>query len=183
MNSISLRIAYPIIITGLFIIVVIIAATYQILDTNFYIVLIPLTAFLFLFGFAIGQKFAGPVKELLKDADYLSQGHHKIRFYPQNKDELGQLAKVLNKIAEEFEDGKSKIETLDTQVKLRTKTLEEIIGVLEQKIKNRTFECQRAIDELEKNKLQMQLKDQEIVNLKNQITELSVKGTKSKKKK
>ena len=109
MASVSLKVAYPIIITGLFIIVVFIATAYQILDYNFYIVLVPLTVFLFLFGFAIGQKFALPVKELLKDADYLSKGNHKIRFYSENKDEFGQLAKVLNRVAEEFEDGRSKI--------------------------------------------------------------------------
>ena len=104
MYSISLKIAYPIIITGLFILVVFVAATYQILDYNFYIILIPLTAFLFLFGFATGQKFASPVKELLKDADYLSKGNLKVRFNLKDRDELGQLAKVFNKIAEDFEE-------------------------------------------------------------------------------
>jgi len=183
MPSVSLKIAYPIIITGLFIIVVFIAATYQILDANFYIVLIPLTAFLFLFGFAIGQKFALPVKELLKDADYLSKGNHSIRFYSEDKDELGQLAKTLNTIAEEFEDGKSKIETLDTQVKLRTKTLEEIISVLEQKIKNRASESQATIKELEAMQVQLTLKDAEIADLKNQMTELTTRGGKKKNKK
>src|SRR3989338_7686439 len=173
MASVSLKVAYPIIITGLFIIVVFIATAYQILDYNFYIVLVPLTVFLFLFGFAIGQKFALPVKELLKDADYLSKGNHKIRFYSENKDEFGQLAKVLNRVAEEFEDGRSKIETLDTQVKLRTKTLEEIISVLEQKVKNRTLEGQIMSKDLEKIQLQLELKNTEIISLKNQIAELS----------
>src|SRR3989344_5707078 len=175
MIGISLRVAYSIIITGLFIMVIFIAANYQFLDNNFYIVLIPLTAFLFLFGFAMGQKFATPVKELLKDADYLSKGNLKVRFYQKDKDELGQLAKVLNKIAEEFEQSKSEIKTLDDKVKLRTKILEEIIAVLERKIKNRTSEFQKATDDLEKAQTQLRFKNEEITQLKNQITELTSK--------
>jgi len=181
MSSISLKIAYPIIITGLFIIVVFIAATYQILDANFYIILIPLTAFLFLFGFAAGQKFALPVRELLKDADYLSKGNLKVRFNPKDRDELGQLAKVFNKVAEEFEQSKSEIETLDTKVKLRTETLEGIINVLEQKIKNRTLESQRTVEDLEKAQIQLELKDKEITDLKNQAANLKATRTRRKK--
>lgn len=180
MSSISLKIAYPIIITGLFIIVIFIAATYQILDANFYIILIPLTAFLFLFGFATGQRFASPVKELLKDADYLSKGNVKVRFYPEGRDELGQLAKIFNKLAEEFEKNKSEVKTLDTKVKLRTQTLEGIINVLEQKVKNRTAEFQRAAEDLERNQVQLKSKDMEIADLKNQVAELVSKKNKKK---
>ena len=180
MSSISLKIAYPIIITGLFVIVVFVAANYQTLDYNFYIILIPLTAFLFLFGFAIGQKFAVPVKELLKDADYLSKGNVSVRFSQRDKDELGQLAKVFNKVAEKFEESRSEVETLDTKVKLRTQTLEGIINILEQKIKNRALEFQRAVDDLERSQVQSKLKDVEIKDLNNQVAGLSAKKTKKK---
>ena len=173
MPSVSSKIAYSIIITGLFIIVVFIAATYEILNSNFYIVLIPLTAFLLLFGFAIGQKFALPVKELLKDADYLSRGNIKIRFSQKDRDELGQLAKVFNRVAEKFEESRSEVETLDTKVKLRTQTLEGIINILEQKVKNMTMEFQKAVGDLERVQSQIKLKDEEIKGLRTQISELS----------
>jgi len=163
MSSVSLKVAYSIIITGLFIIVVFVAANYEVLAYNFYIVLIPLTAFLFLFGFAMGQKFSLPVKELLKDADYLSKGNVNVRFLSKDQDELGQLAKVFNKIAEGFEKSKSEVEALDTKVKLRTQTLEEIIKVLEQKVKNRTLEFQGTLDKLEQTQVQLGLRDAEIV--------------------
>ncbi len=180
MSSISSKIAFPIIITGLFIIVVFMASTYQTLDSNFYIVLIPLTAFLFLFGFAIGQKLATPVKNLLKDVDYLSKGNLKVRFSPEGQDELGQLARAFNKVAEEFEKSNSEIKTLDTKIKLRTKTLEEIISILEQKIKNRTLEFQNAVDDLEITQVQLKSKDTEIADLKNQIVGLSTKKSRKK---
>mgnify|MGYP001599183132 FL=1 len=183
MSSVSLKIAYSIIITGLFIIVVFVAANYEVLAYNFYIVLIPLTAFLFLFGFAMGQRFSLPVKELLKDADYLSKGNVNVRFSSKDQDELGQLAKVFNKIAEGFEKNKSEIETLDTKVRLRTQTLEEIIKVLEQKVKNRTIEFQSALDELEKNKVQLNLKNIEIMDLNKKITELTATPKRKSSKK
>lgn len=168
MTKISLKIAYPIIITGLFIMVVFVSVTYDILSPNFYLVLIPLTAFLFLFGFAIGQRFASPVKEILKEADYLSKGNFKTRVSIDNNDELGQLAQIFNRIAEEFERSKSTIGSLDMKVKLRTKTLEEIIVVLEKKIKNRNAEFQRVVEDLERTKSQVAVRDQEIADLKKQ---------------
>lgn len=148
--------------------VVFLSVTYEILTPNFYLVLIPLTAFLFLFGFAIGQRFATPVKEILKEADYLSKGNFKTRILLDNNDELGQLAQIFNRIAEEFERSKNTIGSLDTKVKLRTKTLEEIIVVLEQKIKNRNAEFQRIAEDLEKTRAQVAARDQEIADLKKQ---------------
>lgn len=188
MANISLKIAYPIIIAGLFIMVSFIALNYQSLSFNFYIVLSLLIAYIFLFGFAIGQNFASPVKKLLKRADDLSRGDLKSRFYFQSKDELGELAKVFNKIAEDFEQSKYKNETadrlVDIKVKARTEALEEVINALEQKVKNRTLELERISTELEKFKNQPNIvKDEEISDLKNQMQELKKEmGGRSAKK-
>lgn len=167
MSRISLKIAYPIIITGLFVIVVFLSVTYDIIDPNFYIVLVPLTAFLFLFGFAIGQRFAVPVKKLLKEADYITKGDLKKRFALENHDELGDLAKYLNEIAEEMQENKSKIGSLGEQVKLRTKTLEEIILVLEQKVKNRNAEFKKVVDQLDKTQKLLAIREKELLMLNN----------------
>lgn len=154
MPTLSFKIAYPIIIGGLFIIVVFIALNYQDLSSSFYIILVLLVAYIFLFGFATGQNFAGPVRGLLQKAEDLSKGNLKSRFYPQSKDELGELARVFNKIAEEFEQSKSEAETLeksvDIKVKARTQSLEETISALEQKVKNRTLELQRLVADSDK---------------------------------
>ena len=56
MSTISRKIAYAVILVGLFSTIVFIAATYQNLDANFYIVLIPLTAFILLFGLRVGVR-------------------------------------------------------------------------------------------------------------------------------
>lgn len=154
MPRLSFKIAYPIIIAGLFIIVVFIALNYEDLNASFYIILILLVAYIFLFGFATGQNFATPVRRLLQKADDLSKGNLKSRFYEQGKDEFGELGRAFNKIAEEFEESKSQAATLeksvDIKVKARTQSLEETISALEQKVQNRTLELQRMIEKSQK---------------------------------
>lgn len=181
MSSIQIKITIPILITGLFVVVMFVAATYQSLDYSLYaIFLIPLIIFLFLFSIAIGQRFSEPVKNLLEKASHLSKGNLKSRFSPEGQDELGEMAKMLNKVAEDFEKNHSEVKDLNTKIKLRTKTLEEIITILEQKIKNRTAEFQKVVDELEVYKAQLNLKNTEIANLNNQVVELSSKKTRKK---
>src|SRR5579863_4233341 len=110
MPSISFKIATPIIVAGLFIIVSFIALNYNNLNWMFYVVFAFLVAYVFLFGFATGQDFTKPIKNLLKKADDLSKGDLKSRFYSESKDELGQLANVFNRIADQLEEGNSENE-------------------------------------------------------------------------
>ena len=176
MSSISLKIAYPIIIAGLFIMVAFIALNYQNLNTSFYIIFGLLIAYIFLFGFATGQHFSSPFKKLLKSADNLSKGDLKSRFYLESKDEIGELARIFNRIADDLEESRTQTQTMeksvDIKVQARTQALEETINALEQKIKNRTVELQRMALELEKIKSQPKTREEEISNLKSQTDEL-----------
>jgi len=164
MPTLSLKVAYPIIIAGLFIVVAFIAINYQSLTTGFYVVLSLLTIYIFLFGFATGENFALPIKKLLKKAEELTQGNFKSRIYLNDKDELGQLAKVFNKLAEQLEQIETKAETLektvDIKVKAKTQSLEETINALDQKVKNRTVELQRLMAELQKYQQKSSFKKQ-----------------------
>lgn len=169
MFSISFKVAYPIVIAGLFIVAVFVALNYQTLNPNFYIILLLVVAYIFLFGFATGQNFASPIKKFLQRADELSKGDLSARFYSENKDELGELAKTFNKIAEDLAASKERADTLeksvDMKVQARTQTLEETINALEQKVRNRTLELQRIVGESEKLKsgqLNAQLTETEI---------------------
>ncbi len=163
MASISLKIAYPIILAGLFIMAIFVALNYQTLSNSFYIVLVFLVLYVFLFGFATGQNFAIPVKRLLQKADDLSRGDMKARFYSEGKEELGELGdlgRAFNKIAEGFEESKAEAaileKSVDIKVRARTESLEETIRALEQKVKNRTLELQRVAEDLKK--IQMTVK-------------------------
>lgn len=157
MAKILLRIAYPIIVAGLFVMIAFVALNYQSLNWSFYLVLFLLVIYIFLFGFAIGQNFASPVKKLLRSANELSQGDLKSRFYLESKDELGQLAQAFNRIAQNLEESQYENETMgksvDMKVQARTQELEETISALEQKVKNRTAEMQKLSQDLERLQL------------------------------
>jgi len=178
--SIASRVAFTIIVAGLFVIAAFAAVTYDTLNTNLYLILIPLTGFLFFFAFAIGTHFAQPIQKLLREATPLEKGNGRSRLYVKTTDEIGDLAKTFNKIAEKFEEHRSKLQTLDINVKLRTQALEEIIGVLERKVKNRTVDWHNALEELEKAHALIDIKDHEIIDLQNQLAKLVKKSKKRK---
>ncbi len=173
MPRLSFKIAYPIIIAGLFIIVAFIALNYDTLNFNFYLILTLLIVYIFLFGFATGQNFAVPVKKLLQRADDLSNGDLDSRFYSESKDEIGDLARVFNKIAEELQQSKEQSKmlekSLDLKVKARTEALEETIQALEQKVKNRTTELEHLAGSLEKVQREVRNRDQQTSQIKTEL--------------
>lgn len=164
MPSISLKVAYPIIIAGFFIMVSFIALYYDQLDLGFYIVLVLLTAYIFLFGFAIGQSFATPLRKIIKRAEELSKGDLKSRVYLENRDELGELARSFNHIAEMLEDSRFENErmekSIDIKVRAKTQAMQEVINALEDKVKNRTIELEKIAATLEQ--VQAQLKEEQV---------------------
>lgn len=164
MANISSKIALPIILAGLFAITIFMALNYERLELSFYIVLLLLAICIFFFGFAIGQNFALPVKKLLQRATDLSRGDLTTRVYLESKDEFGELAKIFNKIAQDLQESHSATqkteESVGIKVKARTQALEETINALEQKVKNRTIELERLMQE--SKKLQEEAKSKEL---------------------
>ena len=177
----SLKIALCIITAGVFIIIFFVGYNYQNLDSGTYAILYFLIIFIFLFGFAAGQIITRPLKKLLESVDSFSKGDLKKRVYLNSTDEIGELTKVFNKIAEEFEKKSKENENYKKSSSIKTKTriliLEEVVNALDKKIKNRTLEFQKIVEDSEKIKEQLKLKDIEIMNLKNQI----LKKSKTKK--
>jgi len=194
MARLTSKVAIPIILVGLFAIAIFIAMDFEKLELSFYVVLFLLTVYVFFFGFAMGQSFASPIKKLLDRANELKRGNLSSRAYLETKDELSELAKVFNEIAEELEASRLQNEntekSVDIKVRARTQALEETINALEQKIKNRTIELEKLIKESaffqeqakEKNVETAQLKQQlnsfkpKINNLKNKEADLEEKN-------
>ena len=161
MAKLTSKIALPVILAGIFTIIVFIAIGYEQLDPAFYIIILFLVIYVFFFGLATGQSLASPIKKLLDKATELSKGNLSSRVYLSSKDELSQLAEVFNKIAEELQASREQeinIEkSVGMKVKARTQELEETINALEQKVKNRTIELERLIEE--SNRLQESVKN------------------------
>jgi len=79
MGGLSLKITMPVVLAGMFIMVVFLALNPTGLSMSFYIIFFLLFIFIFFYGFATGQKISMPVKKLLKRAIDLSKGDLKTR--------------------------------------------------------------------------------------------------------
>ena len=153
MYKLSFKVALPVILAGLFSIVVFIALSPDGLDPSFYIVLFLLSVFIFFYGLRVGQTVSAPVEKILRKAVDLSKGDTKARFYLETKDEFGELSQIFNKIADDLESSKLKAEDSEKdvgiKVKAKTQDLEETIRALEQKVKNRTIEIEKLMKQQE----------------------------------
>jgi methyl-accepting chemotaxis protein len=151
-TSLAIRVALPIILAGIFIITVFFAVPGAMaVGPAFFVIVIFICVFIFFYGLSTGQKIAFPVRDLLNKAVNLSRGDLKIRSYSEERDEIGELARIFNKIAEELEDSRSVQEngekTLSIKVQAKTKELAETISALEDKVKNRTVELEKIFKE------------------------------------
>lgn len=158
MNKLSLKIAVPVILCGLFAVSIFAALNLTNFEPNFYIVLSLLTFFIFFFGFYAGQAYTSPIRKILEKANEMSGGKLETRVYLETKDELAELSKVFNQLAQNLQESQQQEKTmeqsLDMKVRAKTQALEETINALEQKVKNRTIEINKLTAELEtlKNK-------------------------------
>jgi methyl-accepting chemotaxis protein len=187
MSKFTIRVAVPIVLVGIFAMVAFTALDYEQLPPDFYIFILFLTIYVFFFGLAIGQSLSSPIKKILDGATKLSKGNLSSRVYLETKDELSELAKTFNKIAEKLEVSHLQEENIEKsvgiKVKARTKDLEEIIDALEQKIKNRTIELERLTEELNKLQGAVKNKESETDQLKKELNNFKQKVNKYNKPK
>lgn len=178
-NKYSLKIALSIIVAGVFVITAFVGYNYQSLNRGTYVILYLLVLFIFFFGVAVSQNITLPLRRLLENADEFSKGDLKRRLDAKSTDEIGQLAKIFNKIAEDFENKSKESEHLKTSAEIKAKTriliLEEVINALDKKIKNRTLEFQKNIEEAMRLKEQLKMKDVRILELENKLAKGATK--------
>ena len=185
MSKLTYKIAIPIVLIGVFAIVIFIALNYEQMDSSFYIVFALLVVYVFFFGIATGQNLSSPIRKILDGATELSKGNQSSRIYLESKDELAELAKVFNKIAEELEESHKQSSDMEKsvgiKVKARTRELEETINALEQKVKNRTIELERLIGESNRLQIAMKGKGAETSELKEELGTIKQKIGRYKK--
>ena len=97
------------------------------------------------------------------------------------------MSDIFNKIADKLEESKYENEKIKKSVSIKveaqTQSLKEIISALEQKVQNRTLEVQTMVNDLEECKKSSKAKEVELIEFKNQITNLKTKLEKSSVKK
>lgn len=179
MAKISHKIALPIILAGAFVAVMLVSIDYEQLSLSSYIILALLFVFVFFFGFTTGQNLSSPVQKILNRAIDLSKGDLKTRVYLETKDELAELAKAFNQIAEKLEQSQLNEEqtekSVDIKVRAKTKALEETINALDQKIRNRTIELEKISKSSETLQAQTKEKEKQIEDLKQELEGLKPK--------
>jgi len=187
MNKLTKKITIPIVLASFFSIAVFVALNYSNLGVSFYVILLFLVIYIFSFGFSIGENFSSPVKKLLEKTTELSKGNLSSRVYLETKDELSELAEVINKIAEELEeshvDGEMIEKSADVKAMARTQSLEDTINALEQKVRNRTAEFEKIMGESSALQAEIKAKESEVSQLKKEIETLSLGFKKPKVKK
>lgn len=170
MSKLSNRIAYQVIIGGLFIIAAFIALNYQHLSGDVLMVLALLVVYVVLFGMAAGQNFAMPFQKLMHRVTTLEKGDLKTKVELKEDNELGELAQAINRITENFEKTKTESESQQKHVDIKAKTdvfiLQETLAALEQKIRNRNTAYEMMVRETEKMQQVLRAKDEEIAMLK-----------------
>jgi HAMP domain-containing protein len=86
------------------------------------------------------------------------------------RDEMEELAEIYNRLAEKLKESLDKEKaaegSIDIKVRAKTQSLEETINALERKIQNRTIELEKNLKEIEDLKMQLKVKDDELIGLK-----------------
>ncbi len=184
-GTILFSIAFPIVVVGLFIIAVFAAVDYESLTLEVYGIFLLVAVFVFLFGFAIGQKFASPMRQLIDKANKLNKGELDSKVFLETKDEFGELAEALNKVAEKLQKSRAEVaqaeSVADVKIRAKTKELEETVGNLELKVRGRAQELQKMIQESQQLQDLVRTRETEVVELKKSIKALGgAKGKKSR---
>jgi len=186
MSKLTYKIAFPIILSAIFAITIFIALDYGSMKPSFYIVLLFVAIYVFFFGYATGERFASPIQELLERANQLSKGDLSDRIYLDTKDEIEELAKIYNKLAEELEEScareRNTEKSVDIKVRAKTQALEETINALEQKVRNRTIELEKLTQGSEGLQQQIKTKETEVRSLKQELDNLKSKTQKKEPK-
>ena len=100
------------------------------------------------------QLIVNPIKKLHKGVEIIRKGDLDYRVDIQTNDEIEELGKAFNRMAEELSKYQTALEesriVLQIKVKARTRELEELAKSLEDKVKGRTKELEERLNELEK---------------------------------
>jgi len=135
-----------------------------------------------------------PVLELQKGSEKIRAGDLDWRITPRSKDELGDLARRFNEMAEELKESRGALEEevrrrteelesakkeleeakkiLEIKVRARTKELENLTENLEMEVKERTKELRERLEELEKFRKSTVGRETKMIELKDEIRRL-----------
>lgn len=138
------------------------------------------TILVIIFGLGIAVFLAGkmtkPIKQLTKGVEIVGKGDLGHRIEIKTGDEVEELAKSFNQMAEDLKRSYTALEEskkiLEVKVEARTKELRELTETLEEKVRERTKEIQERMAELERFHKLTVGREITMINLKEENKEL-----------
>jgi len=148
----------------------------SVLGSNLVLITFITLIFIFIVSLFFSQLVVNPIKKLHKGAEIIRKGNLDYKVDIRTGDEIEQLAKEFNRMAERLGQSKAALEeskaVLEIKVAARTKELKELAESLEEQVKGRTKELQEKIKELERfNRLAVG-RELKMIELKKEIERL-----------
>lgn len=126
----------------------------SILASNLILITLVTLIFIFIVSIFFSQLIVNPIKKLQGGVEIIRRGKLAYRVDIRTNDEIEELGKAFNRMAEELSRYHSALEeskiVLQIKVKARTRELEELTKSLEGKVKARTGELEKKLSQLEK---------------------------------
>jgi len=148
----------------------------SVLGSNLVLITFITLIFIFIVSLFFSQLVVNPIKKLHKGAEIIRKGNLDYKVDIRTGDEIEQLAKEFNRMAERLGQSKTALEeskaVLEIKVAARTKELKELAESLEEQVKGRTKELQEKMKELERfNRLAVG-RELKMIELKKEIERL-----------
>ncbi|OIP75632.1 MAG: hypothetical protein AUK07_01265 [Parcubacteria group bacterium CG2_30_36_21] len=148
----------------------------SVLGSNLVLITFITLIFIFIVSLFFSQLVVNPIKKLHKGAEIIRKGNLDYKVDIRTGDEIEQLAKEFNRMAERLGQSKAALEeskaVLEIKVAARTKELKELAESLEEQVKGRTKELQEKMKELERfNRLAVG-RELKMIELKKEIERL-----------
>ena len=148
----------------------------SVLGRNLVLITFITLIFIFIVSLFFSQLVVNPIKKLHKGAEIIRKGNLDYKVDIRTGDEIEQLAKEFNRMAERLGQSKTALEeskaVLEIKVAARTKELKELAESLEEQVKGRTKELQEKMKELERfNRLAVG-RELKMIELKKEIERL-----------
>ena len=154
----------------------------SVLARNLILITLVTLIFIFIVSVFFSQLIVNPIKKLQGGVEIIRRGKLGYRVDIRTNDEIEELGKAFNRMAEELstyhaalEDSKT---VLQIKVKARTRELEELAKSLENKVKTRTKELEKKLSELERFHKLTVGRELKMMNLKKEIEKLKRKSNK-----
>ncbi|MDD5750249.1 MAG: HAMP domain-containing protein [Candidatus Pacebacteria bacterium] len=139
-----------------------------------------------LISFYFSRRITRPLQRLGEGAEIIGRGDLKHRINIKTGDEIEELARSFNKMADDLKKSRADLEeskdVLEIKVKARTRELQELNKNLEEKVCERTKELQDRLDELERSHRLMINRELKMIELKKELKEKEKESSNSKTK-